>query len=198
MVKQAAGSKEVTKDTCELKEFMWLIALIGSKFTALFCIINSNATGNYSPVACIELKLLGNTFTDCMFSMTHWWLRWRKCFVKFSCNNTLCIIWANPEATHWCWKLNKICKFFFFGIIDDLQSVITCLKCVSHKFLFLFLEGLFLFWDRKSTVIFAWYRFNHVREKYYFWRFLLVCYRSYFLKGGKQEVRFSSNNNETR
>ena len=128
MVKQAAASKEVTKDMCELKEFMWVTALQSS-----LCILNGNPTGNYSPVACIELKLPGNTFTDCMFSVTHWWLRGRKCFVKSSCNNTLSIIWTNPEAIHWCWKLNKICKFFFWGIIDDLQSAITCLKCVSHN-----------------------------------------------------------------
>ena len=128
MVKQAAGSTEVTKDTCELKEFMWVIALQSS-----LCILNSNPTENYTPVACVELKLPGNTFTDCMFSVTHWWLRGRKCFVKSSCNNTLSIIWTNPEATHWCWKLNKICKFYFWGIIDDLQSAITCLKCVSHN-----------------------------------------------------------------
>ena len=30
MVKQAAASKEVTKDTCELKEFMRVIALLSS------------------------------------------------------------------------------------------------------------------------------------------------------------------------
>lgn len=67
-------------------------------------------------------------------------------------------------------KIKQNMQILFFGMIDDLERAITSVKCVSHNegnlnsFIIL---GRFV-WVRKSTGIFAWYRFNYIAEKFYF------------------------------
>ena len=52
-------------------------------------------------------------------------------------------------------------------MIDDLERAITSVKCVSHNegnLNSFIIFGRF-FWIRKSTGIFAWYRFNYIQQK---------------------------------